>query len=205
MPHLKRWPIWILLLILFTGYACRKIPTDVTVLDDFETPPVSDRWKGTFSLSNDFPAHGKRCLELDASDGEALWLESEELTQDWSDFDYLKFDIYNPSPQLHYGYIEICDELGTDEQAEFHGQSYNWQNVFLNTGWNRFEVLLQNAMVSEGDRPLALDRIRKFRLSFRAMDHSLFIDNIRLVKGEESPRTASRIDPRDCKITIDDR
>jgi hypothetical protein len=121
--------------------------TDVIVLDDFESPSISAIWKGTVSTSKEFPAHGKRGLELYSPEKQPLWLESEELIKDWSKYDNLKFDIYNPSPQLYYGYIEICDELGTNEQAEFHGQSYNWQKVFLNTGWNHFEFLLQNAMV----------------------------------------------------------
>ena len=194
-------------IILFLGamLACHETSPDVIVFDDFESSSVDAIWEGTVSLSREFSAHGKSCLELSAADGQALWLESEGLPRDWSSFEYLKFDIYNPSPQLYYGYIEICDELGTDEQAEFHGQSYNWQKVFLNTGWNHFEFLLQNAMVSEGDRPLALDRIRKFRLSFGSVKHPLYLDNIRLVRGEESSKTASNVDPRDCRIVIDDR
>jgi hypothetical protein len=193
------------LLSLLATYACNEKSPEVIVLDDFESPSLLAIWDGTVSLSREFPAHGKSCLELNSSDDRSLWLESEKLPEDWSHYETLKFDIYNPSSQLYYGYIEICDELGTDEQAEFHGQSYNWQKVFLNTGWNHFEFLLQNAMVSEGDRPLALDKIRKFRLSFGSIDHSLYIDNIRLVTGEESSNTASRIDPRDCRILIDDR
>ena len=203
------------LLFLLAPYACNetspggsqalKDPNEVIILDDFESPSSLTIWNGTVSLSKEFPAHGKSSLELNSSDGRPLWLESEKLPKDWSSYETLKFDIYNPSPQLYYGYIRICDELGTDEQAEFHGQSYNWQKVFLNTGWNHFEFLLQNAMVEEGDRPLALDKIRKFRLSFGSVDHSLYIDNIRLVTGEESAKTASRIDPRDCRIVIDNR
>ncbi len=181
-----------------------KRSPEVIILDDFESPSALTTWDGTLSLSKEFASHGKSCLELHANDGMPLWLESEKLKKDWSRYKTLKFDIYNPSSQLYYGYIQICDEQGTDEQAEFHGQSYNWQKVFLNTGWNHFEFLLQNAMVEEGDRPLALDKIRKFRLSFGSVDHSLYIDNIRLLEGEESAKTASRIDPRDCRIVIDD-
>jgi len=205
----------VLLLFSLLLYACNGTSTEnstasensqeVIILDDFESSSVSAIWNGTISLSKEFSAHGKMCLELNSSDEQTLWLESEELLKDWSSYKTLKFDIYNPSTQLHYGYIEICDELGTDEQAAFHGQSYNWQKVFLNTGWNHFEFLLQNAMVSEGDRPLALDKIRKFRLSFGSLGHSLYVDNIRLVKGEEDPIAASRIDPQDCRIVIDDR
>jgi len=193
-------------LLLFLASCTRNdTKTEVIVFDDFESPTISAIWKGTVSLSREFPAHGRSCLEINSPDGQSLWLESEELIKDWSNYDYLKFDIYNPSPQLYYGYIEICDELGTDEEAEFHGQSYNWQKVFLNTGWNHFKFLMQNAMVSEGDRPLSLDKVRKFRLSFGSIGHSLYIDNIRLVKGEESSKTASSIDPRDCLTVIDDR
>ena len=79
----------------------------------------------------------------------------------------MKFDIYNPSTRLYYGTLQILDESGTDEQAEFQGQSYNGEDkLFLNTGWNHFEFSVQHAMVEEGDRPLALKKIRKLRFSF---------------------------------------
>ena len=84
MLHLKRWPIWILLLILFAGYACNKAPSGVSILDDFEDAGMPEIWKGTFTLSNAFPAHGKSCLELRAPAGEPLWLESEELIKEIS-------------------------------------------------------------------------------------------------------------------------
>ncbi|MGP8323481.1 MAG: beta-galactosidase [Methanosarcinaceae archaeon] len=203
---MKRRSLFILVsLLLFASYACNETSQEVIVLDDFESSSSIAIWNGTLSLSKEFPAHGKSCLELNSSDGRPLWMESEKLPKDWSPYETLKFDIYNPSSQLYYGYIQICDEQGTDEEAEFHGQSYKWQKVFLNTGWNHFEFLLQNAMVEEGDRSLALDKIRKFRLSFGSVDHSLYIDNIRLVAGEEGAKTASHIDPRDCRIVIDNR
>ena len=205
----------VLLFFLLSSCACKETqpgssPTaestqDVKVLSDFESQSALTIWNGPVSLSKEFPAHGKSSLKLSSSDGRSLWLESEKLPKDWSAYNYLKFDIYNPSSQLYYGYIQICDEPGTDAQVEFHGQSYNWQKVFLNTGWNHFEFLLQNAMVEEGDRPLALDQIRKFRLSFGIIDHPLYLDNIRLVSGEESDKTASHIDPRDCRTIIDNR
>ena len=70
---------------------------EVFILDDFESPSISEIWNGTISLSKEFPAHGKRCLELNSSDEQSLWLESEELLKDWSSYEILKFDIYNPS------------------------------------------------------------------------------------------------------------
>lgn len=206
MFNLKKSSLSVLITIfLLAPYACNKTSPGLIILDDFESPSALTIWKGTLSLSKEFASHGKGCLEIHAKDGMPLWLESEKLPKDWSSYETLKFDIYNPSPQLYYGNIQICDEQGNDEEAEFHGQSYKWQKIFLNTGWNHFEFLLQNAMVEEGDRPLALDKIRKFRLSFGSVDHSLYIDNIRLLEGEEGAKTASRIDPHDCRIVIDNR
>ena len=213
---MKIYKIFLVLpFFLLSFYACNETQPDssstaestqeVKVLSDFESQSALTVWNGHVSLSKEFPAHGKSSLKLSSSDGGSLWLESEKLPKDWSAYDYLKFDIYNPSSQLYYGYIQICDEPGTDEQVEFHGQSYNWQKVFLNTGWNHFEFLLQNAMVEEGDRPLALNQIRKFRLSFGSIDHPLYFDNIRLVSGEENDKTASHIDPHDCLTVIDNR
>ncbi len=177
----------------------------VNILSDFENRSSLEIWEGPISLSNEFPAHGKNGIKLSASDGGLLWLESEKLPKDWSAYELLKFDIYNPSAQLYYGRIQIVDELATDEQVELKGQSYDWNKVFLNTGWNHFEFKLQTAMVSEGDRPLALDKIRKFRLSFGLVSHPIYIDNIRLVSGEESNKTASKVKPVDCRVVIDNR
>ena len=55
---------------------------EVFILDDFESPSIPAIWKGTISLSKAFPAHGKSCLELNSSNGESLWLESEKLLKD---------------------------------------------------------------------------------------------------------------------------
>ena len=109
------------------------------VLDDFEEKPGLIKWEGSVSLSEKFSAHGKSCCKLDTTGGAPLRLETRELPEDWSAFEYLKFDIYNPSVRLYYGTIRIYDGSGTDEQAEFQGQSYNGEKLFLNTGWNHFE------------------------------------------------------------------
>src|SRR4030095_16211643 len=144
---------------------------NVTVLDDFEDQSALNKWKGPAVISNAFPAHGKNCLELKAPEGQSLWLETENIVKDWSAFEYLRFDIFNPSSRLHYGSIQIFDDRGTDAQAEFKGQSYNGDKIFLNTGWNHFEFILRTAQVEEGNRLLELKRIRKLRFPFGIINH----------------------------------
>jgi hypothetical protein len=206
---------FILPILIFVLFGCnfpqsgdspsRNVANNTLIINDFENHSCLNNLKGPVSLSKEFPAHGNSCLKLTDSIGKSLWFETQEFSKDWSAYKLMKFDIYNPSARLHYGTLQIFDELGTDEQAEFQGQSYNGEKLFVNTGWNHFEFFLQHAMVEEGDRKMELKKIRKLRVSFGITENPLFIDNIRLVTGEESSRTKSHIDPQDCRVLIDNR
>ncbi|MHC4394149.1 MAG: beta-galactosidase [Planctomycetota bacterium] len=196
-------------LVLLTAFLClssRGAVPSTLVLDDFEKASSLERWKGAVSLSGEHPAHGKSCLKLDLRDRRSRSIESEVLPRDWSSYKLLKFDIYTPGDIVQVGSIQISDELGSDEAAETYGKSYRGRKIFLNRGWNHFEFLLQKAMVEDGDRALALDKIRKFGLYFGGLRvEAVYIDNIRLVNGEEETGTASAVDARDCRVLIDDR
>jgi len=197
-----------LYIVLFVFLACsspQPAAKNVLVLGDFEDASSLELWKGPVSLSAEYPAHGKSCLVLDLSDRRSRGLEREKLPRDWSGYDLLKFDIYNPVGEVRLGSIQIFDEQGSDEQAEITGQSYRGQKIFLIKGWNHFEFLLKKAMVEDGNRPLALDKIRRFRLDFGRMDGKLYLDNFRLVAGVEDARTASTENPHDCRVVIDNR
>ncbi len=185
----------------------KKITTsDVRVLGDFENTTLPGIWKGTISVVAEFPSHGKSSLKLSSDNWQPLSLESDKIPNDWSSYDCLKFDIYNPSTSLYFGSMQIFDDLATDEQAEANGQSYFGNGkIFINKGWNHYEFLLKTARVEEGNRQLALDKIRKISFSFGSPGHPLFIDNIRLVSGKEDKSTISVINPADFKVVIDNR
>lgn len=183
-------------------------PTESSVLvfDDFEDSSTLKNWNGAISLSDKFPSHGKRGLSLFAKGWQPVLAESESIPKNWKGYEYLKFDIYNPSSNLYFGSLEIFDDLATDNEAEINGQSYRGSGkLFLTRGWNHFEFLLEHVMVEEGNRPLALDKIRRLRFTFTPTDHPFYIDNIRLTSGNESKQTASFIDPSSCRVVIDNR
>ena len=195
-----------LVFLLMPLVACEASNRGETlVLDNFESQSSLDRWEGSAALSRDYPAQGKSCLALDLGDRRFRYLQSEKIPRDWSAYDLLKFDIYNPSGRIQIGSIQIFDEPGSDEQAAIEGQSYRGRKIFLNKGWNHFELMLKTAMVENGDRPLALDKIRRLRLYFDRISGKLYFDNFRLVAGEEPPETLSKVDPRDCRVVIDNR
>ena len=178
----------------------------VLVFDDFEDPSTLKSWKGTVSLSQQFSSHGKTALSLYAKEWQPLLAENESIPKNWTGYECLKFDIYNPSSGLYFGSIQIFDDLATDNEAETNGQSYVGSGkLFLTKGWNHFEFLLEQVMVEEGNRALALDKIRKLRFTFSPADHPFFIDNIRLTAGKKTTQTASVIDPASCRVVIDNR
>jgi len=178
---------------------------NVLVLDDFENADSLARWEGSLSLSTEKVCHGTASARIDLSDRRARFVVTEKLPGDWSGYDRLKFDIFNPSGTVEVAGIQIWDTAGSDEEAELRGQTYRGGKLYMNPGWNHFEFYLKEAMVEEGDRPLAVDRIRRFRLDFGRMNGEMFLDNLRLVAGEEGPATASAADPRDCRVEIRNR
>jgi Beta-galactosidase/Beta-galactosidase trimerisation domain len=196
--------IFVLASLLSCGVAERETGKTL-VLDNIESESSLGLWEGPVALSREYAAQGKSCLKLDLSDRRFRYLRSEKLAEDWSAYDLLKFDIYNPNDRIQIGSLQIFDELASDEEASIEGLSYRGRKVFLNKGWNHFELKLQTAMVENGDRPLALDKIRRFLLNFGGTGGELFLDNFRLVKGEESVETASRVEPGHCRVVIDNR
>lgn len=178
----------------------------VQVLGDFENTALLQIWKGTISVVPDFPSHGSFSLKLSSDNWQPLTLVSDKILKDWSNYDFLKFDIYNPSSSLYFGSVQIFDDLANDEQAETNGQSYRGNGkIFISKGWNHYELLLKTARVEEGNRLLAIDKIRKINFSFGSPGHPLFIDNIRLVSGKENQSTISVINPADFNVVIDNR
>ncbi len=198
----------IIVLALFVSFLLNTtgiVFADTFLLDDFESESSLKQWKGPVSLSGEYPAHGRSCLRLDLSDRRSRVLESESLPGDWSGYELLKFDIYNPSGTVRIAGIQIYDGLGSDEDAELRGQSYRGGKIFMNRGWNHYEFMLDKARVEEGDRGLALGKIRRFRLDFSRLGGEFYLDNFRLVSGKEDPNTATQADPRSCRVVINNR
>ena len=85
---------------------------------------------------------------------------------------------------------------------------YDGRNkIFLQKGWTHVEVKVASLKAGALQRSLALDRIRRFELSFDGMrlPATIYLDNLRLVSGDEGPESASKFAPQDTVSIIDDR
>ncbi|MGH9846182.1 MAG: beta-galactosidase, partial [Blastocatellia bacterium] len=176
-----------------------------TVLDDFESAASLARWRGQVALSSDHAGHGRQSLKAMLFPQDIV---SDKLPKDWRRHDRLLFDIFNPESSPVMVGVRIYDELADDAAAEVRSESFLAdRKLLLIPGMNHVEVGLEGLEVSSASRKLALDRVRRFAISAKGLNHpvTIYIDNLRLVRGVEDYATASTRRPEDGTAALDSR
>ena len=185
----------------------REIP-EVRVLCDFESADSVDHWQGTYELSKQIASHGKQSLRVTLPRGKEKGLISEKLPKDWSGYDWLAMEIFSQEKQPQILSLRMYDELADDERADVWSEAFlATRKVFLNPGRSHLRVLVKGMRVSSDTRAVAVDRIRRVVLSNdqSARDTIIFVDNLRLIKGEPRQDRSSVSKPEDTVITIRNR
>src|SRR5262245_27594636 len=199
-----------LLALLMTVLACSSFKqpqrgNQTTVLEDFESAASLARWRGQVALSGDHPGHGRQSLKATLFPQDAI---SDSLPKDWRGHDRLLFEIFNPDLAPVLVGVRIFDELADDAAAETRSESFLAdRKLLLIPGMNHIEVKLEGLEVSSASRKLALDRVRRFAISARGLNRPLtiYLDNLRLVRGVEDMAAASLRKPEDGTAALDSR
>ncbi len=177
---------------------------NVLVLDDFESATLNGRWQGPARLSGAHPSHGRSCLEV-RFDSKSTTLSASLPDSNWSGFDRLLFDVYNPErvPKIFSLRVDgAASGPNTGPPDYFDAQ----RKLFVGAGWTHVEVILKNLEVALEPRPFPLDRVRRLTISAASSQPAtVYVDNFRLVKGREEPLTASRRAPQDIITRLDGR
>ena len=179
----------------------------VLVLEDFESPDAATRWEGLTGIATDRATHGKHSARI-RIDGGRSQISSTKLPADWRGYDRLLFDVYSERDPVSTAGIRIYDSVGGDAgQAAKDDYFDGAGKIFLIKGWNHVEVSLTPLKAATYSRDIALDRIRRLQLSFSSVrsPETVYIDNLRLVSGNEGAATASRLEPADGVCLIDNR
>lgn len=185
----------------------REIP-EMRVLCDFESADSVDLWQGTHELSTQIASHGQQSLKVTLPRGKQKGLISEKLLKDWSGYDWLAMEIFSQEKQPRILSLRIYDELADDERADVWSEAFlATRKVFLIPGRNHLRVLVKGMRVSSDTRAIAVDRIRRVVLSDdqSAQDTTIFVDNLRLIKGEPQQDRSSVSKPEDTVVTIRNR
>ena len=192
------------LAFFLTSVALAAPGARVLVLDDFESPSSTARWTGLKQSSEHF-AHGRSsgAMQLGGRRTEAV---TTALTSDWRAYDSLRFDIFSDRREFTTVSLRIYDDHAAAGQETKNDYYEANRKILVLKGWNHVEVHLPLRAASN-DRDLSLEHIRRFVVMAErsAQPRTLYLDNFRLVAGEEPAANASATRPEDAVTTLDGR
>ncbi len=182
----KYWALWFLgatvvgLWLLFSSGG-NSPPSPVLVINDFESDPDLDRvgWHchTLMARSAQHPANGDASLELILYPATYAGLAIQLEVNDWSRYQYLVFDIFNPQQEIFAITVRI------DDQPDYPPFEERFQGRFsLLPGANQIRIPLNELYTSGDGRPLDLEKIARFMWFIRntAERYTLYFDYVRL-------------------------
>ena len=194
-------------IVLVSDSLLSRPAPQVKVLDDFEAEASLTHWQGSVRVSTTHPAHGRNCLEV-RFDSQSGILTTPFQEGNWTGYDRLLFDVYNPETTPVILSFRLYDAVGGDgPDVAPHNLYRADRKLFLGSGWSHVEVVLKSLETSSEERYLALDQIRRLTILTDTRTHplTLFVDNFRLVAGIEGDSTASAKAPQDLITRLDGR
>jgi len=199
--------IALLTLGLCSGMLGTILPGEVLVIEDFEAAFTAQGWTGKITASEAQASHGKRSgvVRLEQERAE---VSLTGFPGDWRKFDRLLFDVYNDRDAIQTLSLRIYDEQGFKDGAAKPDDYFEARNkLIIQKGWNHMEINLRSLQAASYARNLALDRICKISLFADRirLPVTIYIDNFRLVRGEETAASASRLQPQDTVTVVDNR
>jgi len=144
---------------------------------DLEDWPEDFKGKSAMAVVEAHASHGKKALRLD-SRAPAGNVQFSGCESDWSKYDTLAFDVFNPAdkPLPVNGWIK-----GGGEKSDWWNR-HNWERV-LKPGFNTVRLSIGGMTGPNGGKLIDVTKIARFNL---AVDKAtVFIDNVRLIKGVE--------------------
>lgn len=151
---------------------------------DFETPFEAARWKGSATrevvrLDPEIPRYQ---LKIGFNTDKYSSASMQYLTQDWSQYGYLYFSIFQPSGEPLKITIRIHDEA-----HEVGLLAYEYDDRFnrrfeLPQGWNTIKIPLSDIRLAARDRHIDLSRISNLNLFTSALlePREIFLEEVYL-------------------------
>jgi len=167
---------------IFLMVACEKNMVEELLLYDFESESVFDQfhWKchTLFSLSDNYPAHGKKSLKLECFPSSYPGLSPALKHHDWRDYQTLCLEVYNPASET----IKLTLRIDDKKEALEYSERYN-KSFLITPGANSLKIPLNSLATSITNRPLELKNIYRFLIfmSHPKKKHVLYLDYFRLV------------------------
>lgn len=183
--HFRRISMLLMIFVALcvTVFACSDGNPGDGVINDFETEQDLDRvhWEchALFSLSEEHPTNGSRCLRLELYPSPYPGVTPILRKNDWSEFRSLCFDIYNAEKRD----VQIAVRIDDRKTWPDYSNRYN-KGFQLSMGTNRIEIPLNTLMTSGTRQGLDLKNIQRFMIFMvnPPEKNVLYIDYIRLMR-----------------------
>jgi hypothetical protein len=138
--------------------------------------------------ASDRVSHGQHSA-LIRLDNAHRQISSAALASNWNGYDRLLFDLYTDLTEVSTATSRIYDAADDVSPSSPDDHYFDGRNkIFLQQGCTHVEVKLTPLKAGSFERDIALDRIRRFELSFDEvrLPATIHIDNIGLVSGPEA-------------------
>jgi predicted MPP superfamily phosphohydrolase len=156
-------------------------PTNSKILFDFESEDELKRlnWQchKWFEVSEEHVTSGKHSLRVSLPPGQYPGINFQDIKNNWSEFQYLKMDVFNPSEEEFNFHIRIDDNKSGWEYANRFDTNFE-----LKQGLNQISIPVDSIRTNIHHRPLDLKRIKRMMifLTNNTKPRELYLDNIRL-------------------------
>jgi hypothetical protein len=176
----------LILWLLLPGCSGRWVREQI--LFDFESDSELDQvqWKchTLFTLSDTHTTHGGFCLKMDLYPSSYPGVSFKLLTGDWSSYDSLGFDLFNPQPTALPLTIRIDDRLDYPDYPDRYNASFSFT-----PGMNHFVLPLKDLVTAGSRKPLNLRQIHRFLIYMvnPAEGATFYLDYVRLIPTIGAP------------------
>lgn len=144
---------------------------------ELEDWPEEFKGKSSMGAVEEHATAGKKVLKLE-SHAPAGNVQFSGFDADWSAFDTLAFDIFNPSDKP----IALAGWVRAKDVNAGYWDRHNWERM-LKPGFNAVRLSVGGMTGPDGGKPIEVKDIKKFNIC--ANKTTIFIDNVRLIKGVE--------------------
>ncbi len=187
---LRMFQIVIILLIMLASYPLISAFIDESiaqvqfpVLSDFETAFETQRWHGNirYTVVDEVAVHGRHSLKMDLNTAKYSGITLHHFPESWEKYRYIEFSIYNPAQRSLKITCSIHDRLHLTNGMKYRDR-FN-RRFKLRSGWNTFQIAMDDIHRAPQTRKMDLSRIQRFSLFATQLPYpeTIYIDYIRLI------------------------
>jgi hypothetical protein len=151
------------------------------ILSNFETPFEITRWEGkNISIDKTVKYTGKASMRVELNTDTYSGISLQYFEEDWRDYKYLYFSIFNPEPDSLSMTCRIHDKKHTNGIQAYEDR-FN-QGFVVNQGWNTIKMDLNDVRHAPHTREMDMDQIISIGIFATRLPNPriVYIDDVKL-------------------------